>query len=251
MEQIAIISDIHGNVPALEAVLNEIKQRNISRILNLGDMIGKGPSSDLVIDICREKCERIVRGNHEELICSETVFGGEAYVKMKEWHKNKIGEKRYEYLKSLENSIDIKMSGKNIRLFHASQIGVCNRVHRSDTKEKHLSMFENTGFTGNLCKPQIVGYGDIHCSFIEIIGEKILFNAGSVGNSLGIDTRASFGIVTGICNSDIEEKLEIEIVKINYDKNKAIEDAKKSDLPDIESFINEIVTGQYRGNKIA
>jgi len=246
LEQIAIISDIHGNAPALEAVINEIQKRDIKRIFCLGDIIGKGPSSDIVIDICKKYCERFVKGNHEELICSEIVLGGEEYEEMKEWHKNKIGKERYEFLQSFENSIDIKMSGKNIRLFHASQIGVCNRVHKNDNKEKHLSMFENTEFTGFLFEPKIVGYGDIHLSFIETIGEKILFNVGSVGNSLGIDTRASFGIITGEYNCDIEDKLGIEIVKIEYDKNKAIEDAKKSDMPEIEYYINEIKTGKYR-----
>jgi len=246
MEQIAIISDIHGNVPALEAVINEIHKRDIHRIFCLGDIIGKGPSSDIVIDICKEYCEKIVKGNHEELICSETVFGGEKYVKMKEWHKNKIGKKRYEFLQSLKNSIDIKMSGKNIRVFHASQISVCYRVQKHDNKEKHLSMFENTEFTGYLFEPEIVGYGDIHSSFIEIIGEKILFNVGSVGNPLGIDTRASFGIITGENNYGIEDKLGLEIVKIDYDKSKAIEDAKKCDLPQTEFYINELLTGKYR-----
>ena len=249
MEQIAIISDIHGNAPALEAVINEIQKRDIKRIFCLGDIIGKGPSSDIVIDICKKYCEKIVKGNHEELICSETVFGGEIYEKMKEWHKNKIGKNRYEFLQSLGNSIDIKMSGKNIRLFHASQIGVWNRVHKDDNKEKHLSMFENTEFTGYLFEPQIVGYGDIHSSFIEIIGEKILFNVGSVGNSLGIDTRASFGIITGEYNSDINDKLDLEIVKTDYNKNKAIEDAKKCNLPEIELYINELLTGKYRNQE--
>jgi protein phosphatase len=246
MEQIAIISDIHGNVPALEAVINEIRKRNINRIFCLGDIVGKGPSSDIVIDICKEYCEKIVKGNHEELICSETAFGGEMYEKIKEWHKDKIGKNRYEFIQSLGNSIDIKMSGKNIRLFHASQIGVCNRVHKKDNKDKHLLMFENTEFTGYLFEPKMVGYGDIHLSFIETIGEKILFNVGSVGNPLGIDTRASFGIITGEYNCDIEDKLGIEIIKLDYDKNKTIEDAKRCDLPEIELYINEIVTGKYR-----
>jgi len=43
MEQIAIISDIHGNAPALEAVIKEIQKRDINRIFCLGDIIGKGP----------------------------------------------------------------------------------------------------------------------------------------------------------------------------------------------------------------
>jgi len=242
MKQIAIISDIHSNLPALESVLKEIDRRKIQKIICLGDIIGKGPSPNEVIDICMEKCLRVAKGNHEELICSKTVFGGEIYGKIKDWHLLKIGTKRLEYLQSLENSIDIVMGGRRIRLFHASQISALNRVHKNDAREKHLLMFENTEFTGYRNKPNIVGYGDIHSSYIEILDDRILFNVGSVGNPLGLDTRASFGII----NDGNENKLFIEIVKIEYNKIKALEDAKKSDLPEIELYINEIETGKYR-----
>ena len=245
-EQIAVISDIHGNLPALEAVINEIQKRNISKIYCIGDLIGKGPSSDSVIDICQKYCEKIIKGNHEELICSGNVFGGEVYEAIKQWHINKIGNERLDYLRSLNNCIDFRLGGKNIRLFHASQIGVCYRVHKKDSMEKHLQMFDNTEFTGFTNNPDIVGYGDIHSSFIEIINDKILLNVGSVGNPLGIDTRASFGIIKGIIDNNINERIELEIVKVDYDKNKAIDDAKKSDLPEIELYINEIITGKYR-----
>ena len=249
MEQIAIISDIHGNASALETVFDEIKKRNINRIICLGDIIGKGPSSDVVLDMCKEKCERIVRGNHEDLICSEFAIGDEIYKKMKEWHINKIGKERYEFLQTFENSVDIKLSGKNIRLFHASQIATTSRVRKNDSIEKHLSMFDSTDFTGHLHEPNIVGYGDIHVSYIEIIGDKVLFNVGSVGNPLGMDTRASFGIISGEHDSNVEDKLGLEIVKVEYDKIKAIAEAKNCDLVEIELYINEILTGKYRNSK--
>ena len=63
MDRIAIISDIHGNIPALEATLRDIQRRNIKRIFCLGDLVGKGPHSDQAVDICREVCEGIIRGN--------------------------------------------------------------------------------------------------------------------------------------------------------------------------------------------
>jgi predicted phosphodiesterase len=239
MEQIAIISDIHGNVPALKAVLDEIKKRNITRIFCLGDLVGKGPSSDIVIDICREKCEKIIKGNWEEAFLSKESNP------VIEWHINKLGEARLNFLHSLENCIELKMSGKNIRLFHASQIGVNNRVYKNDPKEKHLAMFDNTEFTGYSFIPDIIGYGDIHSSYKETLGEKILFNVGSVGNPLDI-TKASFGIITGEYDSFI---IDIEIIKVDYDKEKSIDDAKKCNLIDIDLYINEIIFAKYRGVK--
>src|SRR5690606_3774065 len=66
MDKIAVISDIHGNMPALEVVLADIKARGIDLIFNLGDLGGKGARSDLSIDRCREVCQVILRGNWDD-----------------------------------------------------------------------------------------------------------------------------------------------------------------------------------------
>lgn len=62
MDRIAVISDIHGNWPACEAVLEDIASRGISRVFCLGDLIGKGPSPSEVLDAVRQRCEVVVRG---------------------------------------------------------------------------------------------------------------------------------------------------------------------------------------------
>lgn len=59
MEKIAIISDVHGNITALEAVMKDIESRNINKIYCLGDSVLKSCNSDLVIDLLREKCDVI------------------------------------------------------------------------------------------------------------------------------------------------------------------------------------------------
>ena len=51
MDQIALISDIHGNIPALEATLHDIRRRHIQRIFCLGDLVGKGPHSDQAVPL--------------------------------------------------------------------------------------------------------------------------------------------------------------------------------------------------------
>ena len=57
MEKIAIISDVHGNITALKAVITDIEKRNINKIFCLGDSVLKSCNSDQVIDLLKEKCE--------------------------------------------------------------------------------------------------------------------------------------------------------------------------------------------------
>ena len=84
MDQIAVISDIHGNIPALEASLHDIQRRSIQQIYCLGDLVGKGPNSELAVDMCREFCALTVRGNWDESIIAKK---DDALV---HWHQQRL-----------------------------------------------------------------------------------------------------------------------------------------------------------------
>lgn len=71
MDRIAIISDIHGNLEALKSVLDDIKERNINRIFCLGDIIAKGTHQQECVDLVKEKCEVIIKGNCDEYFTSD------------------------------------------------------------------------------------------------------------------------------------------------------------------------------------
>src|SRR5581483_5075745 len=171
MDRIAIISDIHGTLPALEATLADIRGRGIQRIACLGDLAGKGPSADVVVDRCRGICEWVVQGNWDDGLLAETDHP------TLQWHRERLGRARLEYLGQLPAVVEFTISGKRVRLFHASQQGVYTRVYMNDTPEKHAAMFENTPFTGDGPPPDVVGYGDIHDAYVKTFRSKILFNA--------------------------------------------------------------------------
>lgn len=80
MERIAIISDIHANVVALEAVLEDIGKRKIDRIFCLGDIVLKGASPCEVVDIVRKKCEIVVKGNCDDLVVKASEGRGSRKV---------------------------------------------------------------------------------------------------------------------------------------------------------------------------
>ena len=63
LERIARISDVHGNLTAYRAVLADIASRGITRVINLGDIVGKGPRGAECTALTRARCEATVRGN--------------------------------------------------------------------------------------------------------------------------------------------------------------------------------------------
>lgn len=240
MDRIAVISDIHGNIPALQATLDDIRSRHISRIFCLGDLVGKGPHSAQAVDLCREVCEMTIRGNWDDLIVTKHEDP------VVQWHREQLGAERLAYLADLPYVIDLWMSGKRVRLFHASQIGIYHRVFMADPFDVQMAMFENTAFTGDGSAPSVVGYGDIHWAFVHCFKHRILFNVGSVGNPLDL-TQASYAILEGQYGSEAESSFAIQIVRVPYDIERAIHDAQAMQMPDLQPYINELRTARYRG----
>jgi protein phosphatase len=189
LNKIAIISDIHGNTTALKAVLKSIKEYGISNIICLGDLVGKGPQPSEAVDICRRECAVVIKGNWDDIIANRNDDDYEL-----SWHRNELSEEQKEYLRKLPETYSFLFGNKAIRLFHSSSSGIHKRVHMYDTFENHNQMFENTPFTGNTSKPDVIGYGDIHDAYIKYFRNRILFNTGSVGNPLDLN-QASYVVI--------------------------------------------------------
>lgn len=241
MDKIAVISDVHGNITALEAVIADIRARGIEQIYNLGDLVGKGPCPDLAIDRSREVCQVVVRGNWDDWILKEKE------VVAATWQYDQIGAARQAYLKSLPDVHNFWLSGRRVRLYHASQKGIYHRVRAWAPYETHEAMFENTEFTGfDTPAPNIVGYGDIHDAYMLSLDHKILFNAGSVGNPLDLPL-ASYAILNGRLNSETPAPFSIDFVRVAYDIEAEVEIAHRLGVPDAAAYEVELRTCVYRG----
>jgi protein phosphatase len=239
MDRIALISDIHGNMPALDATLADIQRRGIRRIFCLGDLVGKGPHSEAVVDCCQRICEKVIRGNWDDSMAN-LATGNFAT----EWHRARLGAERLHYLRTLPNTIELQMSGRRIRLFHASQQSIYHRVFRDDTLATHLAMFSNTDFTGYRPEPTVVGYGDIHDAYLIHPGLKTLFNVGSVGNPLDIP-QAAYVILEGIVDGTALDPFAIQFVRVAYDIELAIQQAKAEAMPFFDEYAHELRTAEY------
>lgn len=241
-ERIAVISDVHGNLTALEAVLTHVSMQGISRIFNLGDLVGKGPRSAEAVDRCREVCEVTVLGNWDDMNSPLA----EPYYPVVDWHRRQLGAERLDYLTRLPGVHEFVLSGQNVRLFHASQIGVYNRVRQTAPREVHRAMFENTDFTGYGPIPSIVGCGDIHQPYAMSFEGRTLFNVGSVGNPLDVPL-ACYAVLTGVIGSPEPAPWSIETIRVPYDIENEIAVAEASGMPHLDHYASELRTAKYRG----
>lgn len=243
LERIAVISDVHGNVTALDAVLADIERRGIRRIINLGDTAGKGPRGDEAVRRCREVCEVNVRGNWDDFLPG---IPDDGLTEMR-WWRDELSESSRAWLVGLPLSVDLALSGRRIRLFHASAESPHVRVHFHHTDEQFAAMFENTAMTGDGPTPDVVGYADIHDAYIETTDGRTLFNVGSVGNPL--DTPVpSYAILEGGDSS--ADPFGIQLVRVPYDVEAEIAVADALRMPTADVWAVELRTAVYRGRQV-
>jgi putative phosphoesterase len=238
MDRIAIISDIHSNMPALEAVLKDIKERGISRIICLGDLVGKGASPKEVVDIIMNSCETVIKGNWDYLVAE---VADDATMK---WNNTRLSKDQISFLKQLPLYVEFYVSGKLVRMCHAAPNDVFLRIRSNCTVEEKLVLFNPPKDEAK--ESDILIYGDIHVAYIQNFNQKTLVNVGSVGVPLQV-SQASYGILEGKLDEKNEAPLSFTLVRVPYDVEKAIKDAEEAKVPNFEKYSHELNYGQvYR-----
>lgn len=240
MERIAVLSDVHGNMTAFDAVLRDIDARGIRTVINLGDVAGKGPRGSAAVARSRERCAVTVRGNWDDFLPHTTDSEEMAW-----WHGELTAEDRA-WLGALPLVHHLELSGRRIRLLHASAASVHVRVHFHHTPEEFAGMFAATELTGDGPAPTVVGYGDIHDAYVETFEGRTLFNVGSVGNPLDEPT-AAYVVLEGEPGPDTAAPFGLQVVRVPYDVEAEIAVARDLRMPRREEWAVELRTAVYRG----
>lgn len=243
MNKIAIFSDTHGNLPALEAVLEDIQKRNIHEIYCLGDFVGKGPKPNETIALCKKYCTQSILGNWDDFL----LYSPRDEMPIR-WYRDIINEESRSYLASLPKVTDFFLSGKAVRLYHAHPFDVYKRLYQLDDAShvNEMFLYDETNSEFSIKKnADIVGYGDIHYVFQKAFDGRILFNTGSTGNPL--DSKdAPYVILNGEKDNPSPAPFSIEFVRVPYDVAQTVKDVKSTDMPQQEEYLFEITTGRYR-----
>ncbi len=226
---IALIADLHGNLPATEALDADLRRRGIDRIWCLGDLVGKGPSSAETMDWAVKRSEIILRGNWDEGI-SRKQFQNDYY------YYNQLGEARMKLLAELPLEHVCVLSGRKIRLFHGRPLMQPLRFIQDD--KELLEPYFAPDY-------DVVCYADAHRQGVRLIGTgKQLINTGSVGNGLGVPM-VQYALLSGE-EGESDAPFDVTLVTLPYDNARAAADARNAQgLFNKEAFVNEVLTGVY------
>ena len=216
--QIALIADIHGNLPALEAVAEDLTRRGIERIFCLGDMCGRGPDGAEAIDWCREHCEVIIVGNWDLFIGNESEDKAYGYA-------HALGAERCAWLASLPLVHKMWISGHYTHLLHGRPCPMVNHAMMTEEGSEALAVYFDV--IPDVRRPDLVGYADIHRQFKHDYHDqaRTLFNIGSIGNSFS-EATAHYAILRGEVGSERPAPLGIEFVSVPYDNAEAVRRAR-------------------------
>ncbi len=242
LERIAVISDVHGNLTALEAVLADVAARGVARVVNLGDDVGKGPRGSAVVDRTSAVCDVNVRGNWDDFLPAVPDDAAPEMV----WWRDELRADQRRALRARPLSHDLLLSGRRIRVFHASATSVHMRVHFDHTREEFAGMFATTELTGPGPEPTMVGYGDVHDAYVETFRGRTLFNVGSVGNPLDEPT-PSYAVLEGVPDSPDPGPFSLHLVRVPYDVDLELAVARDLRMPQYGPWERELRTGVYRG----
>lgn len=230
----AIISDIHGNLEALQAVLEDIKSKSIDEIYCLGDIVGYGPNPRECVDLVMEHCAVTILGNHDQgaLFDPEGFNAGAERAifwtrKMLESGDPLNNERRWEFLGERprmhrdENFMFVHGSARNPLNEYVFPEDVCIQ----SKMERIFALVDQYCFQGHTHIPGVFtdDYGfksPEEINFEHSLDQrKTLINVGSVGQPRNGDSRSSYVILDGqkVIFKRVEYDLEITAQKI-YDE---------------------------------
>lgn len=251
MHRIAIISDLHANLPALHAVLEDLDTRQPEAIFCLGDLVDFAPWPNEVIETIRQRQIPAIMGNHDEHIAfnhailpleKHTEEERAARVHAIEYTRRTISEHNREYLSRLPRTMRISYgTGSNatkMLLVHASARSIDEYIYEDHPKTRLISMLRKNN-------ADVIVMGHTHLPYIRTFtGGKVAINAGSVGRSKEDRISAAYLMLT------IDEScIRPEIVRVAYPVEETIQGILESSIPDFYAkFLADRMTSQKRRN---
>lgn len=249
--RIALISDIHGNLPALEAVLTDLDATDdLDAVYHLGDLVGYAPWPDEVVALLREREVPGVAGNYDSTVATgyehcgcryEDPVQAELSHESYGWTLAHTSEATKAWLGRLPFRLDVRplgghTGGPTLRLIHGNP--VLNTFYWTEDRNDAFArkMIAALGAKAG----DVVAFGHTHKPWTRVVDGVRLVNTGSVGRPKDGDPRAGYAVVDVDAHGGDGES-EVEFRRVPYDVARAASAIRESSLPD--AFATFLETG--------
>jgi predicted phosphodiesterase len=233
----ALISDVHANLPALDAVLSDIASRDdIGAVHHLGDLVGYAPWPNEVVARIRDERITGVAGNYDSTVAADYKHCGCRYEDAQqevlshlsyEWTRAHATRDTKRFLEALPFRLDLRplgghTAGPTLMLVHGNQ--VLNTVYV--TGERSDDFLMNMAGAMGARRDDVVAFGHTHVPWHREVGGVHFVNTGSVGRPKDGDPRAGYVVV------DIgPNEFSVDLVRVPYDVDAACLAIRESELP--------------------
>ncbi|MFQ5553271.1 MAG: metallophosphoesterase family protein [Thermoplasmata archaeon] len=218
--RLALISDVHSNLPALEVVLEATEEAGAERVLNAGDIVGYNPYPNEVVRLLQSRGVESIQGNHDRAALSGDPSWFNPYAaRAIDWTRSHLEKASERFLAGLPIELDTNSAHTAVRLVHGSPADPDEYVfpHQADAALLRLAGTE------------VLVMGHTHVPFVKKTKDGLLLNPGSVGQPRDGDPRASWALL------DLPEG-NVELRRSAYDVKAVHEKILTANLP---SFLAE------------
>jgi predicted phosphodiesterase len=235
--RIAVISDIHGNQLALEAVLRDLEEQpRCDELVIAGDLCLNGPRPQEVLQIVRNLGCPVIQGNVDLETVTEAPEKGEKKRTTIGWTREQIGSAGIVYLASLPFSYRVAYpEGRDVLVVHANPLNMEDALFPNAEDETLASLL------GSL--DQQIGalaFGHLHIAYTRSWRGLLLADVASCGAPRDEDLRAAYGIL-----SWRDDQWEAEIRRVPYDVRAVVKQIKSCGIPNAEKRIKVLLEARY------
>jgi putative phosphoesterase len=227
-ETVAIITDIHGNLPALQATLARIDELAIERIYCGGDLVGYGPHPNEVVALIAERDIPTIYGNYDHAIARDNHDCGCAYItphdrelgqQSVEWTLINTDQASKDWMRELPFDLHFEVGDVPVHLVHGSP----RKVNEYLFEDKPASLYERLAAAET---DRLMVFGHTHKPWAHEYGGVLFVNCGSVGKPKDGDPRGAFAILT-----PSGDGVDVTIERVAYDADAVASEVRAAGLP--------------------
>lgn len=240
--RVAILADIHGNLPACEAVLDDIRRQAPDFVVAAGDLALRGAHPRETVDLLDEHCDALLMGNTDCYLAGNYLGG--AYrdrehwkTELLEWTREQLGDTWVRRFGELPFSTRFTpRRGHDLYICHA------NPRNLEDSLDPTLDESILRGYLAHL-DAAAVAFGHLHFPYRRRVGRMLIADVASAGLPRDGDLRPSYGLFTFT-----PKGWRVQIRRVRYPVRKATQAISARKVPGASLLIHKLIEARYRNH---